>query len=128
MIRGERRLKLNVYSKIEKFLIENRIIDERKIWCYAHMKAKMKFIEEPVEIYGLTLVCVNQEELFLYGTEVNSTDLKLVWKTHISEIENISTKKIFFGLRTKLFFSKGVENFEFEMSEWKRFEAIFQEK
>ena len=92
------------------------------------MKSKIVIKIDPVTIYGLVLVCVNHDTFFLYFAEFNKTDLKLVYECKLSEMENVCVKKILFGLRTKLSFSKGKESFELEMDDWKRFSEIFEKK
>lgn len=82
-----------------KFLVEEKLIDERQIWCYANMKARIKIQTEPIKIYGMPLVCVNHDELFLYDNAYNTPEVS---------------------------FSYGDESFELEMDDWKRFATIFE--
>lgn len=119
-------MKLNISPKVERYLVEKGMVDDRKIWCYAHMKAVMKLQENPIKLYGLTLVCISQDNLFLYNTEINSTKLDQIYICKISEMQNVCVKKIFCGLRKVLSFSKGEESFQLEMDEWKRFSKIFE--
>ena len=119
-------MKLNISPKVEKYLLETRLVDNRRIWCYAHMKAIMKLQEEPVKLYGLALVCINHDTLFLYNAERNSTALELGYTCKLSEMQDVCVKKIYFGLRRILSFSKGEEHFQLEMDEWKRFAEVFE--
>lgn len=119
-------MKLNISSKVEMYLVENGMVDDRKIWSYAHVKAVLKTSEGFVKQYGLTLVCIKQDTLFLYSTEINSNKLDLKYTCKLYELENVSVKKIFFGLRRVLSFSKGKEHFQLEMDEWKNFSEVFE--
>ena len=118
-------MKLNISPRVEKHLLDNGIIDDDKVWSYAHIKAVLLTQEGIKRQYGFALVCVNQDELFIYDTEINSNKLDLKYKSKITELEKVNVKKIFWGLRTVLSFSKGEEYFELEMDEWKRFSALF---
>lgn len=119
-------MKLNISPKVERYLVEKGMVDDRKIWCYAYMKAVIKLQEDPVKLYGLTLVCISQDDLVLYNTEINSTKLDRIYTCKISEMKNVRVKKIFCGLRKVLSFSKGEESFQLEMDEWKRFSDVFK--
>ena len=50
-------MRLHKCRKLLKFLVEEKLIDERQIWCYANMKARIKIQTEPIKIYGMPLVC-----------------------------------------------------------------------
>lgn len=119
-------MKLNVNPKVEKYLVDKGLVDDRKIWCYAHIKAVIKLQEEPVKLYAFALVCINQDALFIYNTELNSTKLELNYTCKLSEMRDVTVKKIFFGVRWMLSFSRGEEKFQLEMDEWKRFSTIFE--
>ena len=119
-------LKLNISPKVERYLTENKIVDDRQIWCYAHMEANMKMREALIKLYGMVLVCVNTDSLLLYYAEFNSADMGLIYSCKISEMQNVRVKKIFFGLRRVLSFSIGEENFKLEMDNWKCFSRIFE--
>ena len=118
-------MKLNISPKVEKYLIKNGIVDSRKIWCYAHLKAVIKIQNDLVKQYGLALVCINRDSLFLYCTEINSTEMKLNYVCKLSDMQDVHVKKIFFGIRRVLSFSNGEEHFQLEMDEWKRFSVVF---
>lgn len=111
-------------SKIFAYLSEYKMVDERQIWCYAQMKANMKIQAEPVKLYGLVLVCVKNDVLYLYNAEYNSTKIALMYSCKIADMENIRIKKKL--LSTTLCFSKGEESFLLEMDDWKRFSDIFE--
>lgn len=116
-------MRLHKCSKVLDFLIDNKMVDERKIWCYAQMKARICIQKDPIKLYGLVLVCVNQEELFLYNTEYNSTKLELMYSCRIDSLDNIHIKKKVFS--TRLSFSKGQEDFQLEIDDWKLFAKVF---
>ena len=116
-------MRLHKCKKVLSYLLKEKMIDERQIWCYAQMKAKIKIKTEPVTLYGIVLVSVNQEGLFLYNTEYNSTKLELIYSCKIAEMEEVQIKKKL--LTTVLSFSKGEERFWLEMDDWKRFSAVF---
>jgi len=119
-------MRLHKCMKVLRYLIENKIVDERQIWCYAQMKAKIKIQEAPVKLYGLTLVCVNLDSLFLYNAEYNSTDIALMYSCKISEMENVQIKTKL--LNTSLSFSKGEESFQLEMDDWRRFSDVIKDQ
>ena len=119
----EKTMRLHKCKKVLSYLLKEKMIDERQIWCYAQMKAKIKIKTEPVTLYGVVLVSVNQEGLFLYNTEYNSTKLELIYSCKIAEMEEVQIKKKL--LTTVLSFSKGEERFWLEMDDWKRFSAVF---
>ena len=104
--------------------MKEKKIDERQIWCYAQMKARIKIQTEPVSLYALVLVCVKQDRLFLYNAEYNSTKLELMYSCKVTEMEDIQINKKL--LNTRLSFSKGEESFQLEMDDWKRFAEIFE--
>lgn len=116
-------MRLHKCLKVLNFLVENKMVDDRKIWCYAQMQARIRIHIEPVKIYGLVLVCVNQDELFLYNAEYNSTKLELMYSCRIDSLENIHIKKKLFS--TRLSFSKEEENFQLEIDDWKPFSEVF---
>ena len=117
-------MRLHKCKKVLSFLAKEKKIDERQIWCYAQMKAKIKMQTEPVSLYALVLVCVKQDRLFVYNTEYNSTKLELMYSCRIAEMEAVQIKKKL--LATTLIFSKGEECFQLEMDDWKRFSDIFK--
>lgn len=117
-------MRLHKCSKVSAYLSENKIVDERQIWCYAQMKVNMKIQAEPVKLYGLVLVCVKIDGLYLYNAEYNSTKITLMYSCKIADMENIRIKKKL--LSTTLCFSKGEESFLLEMDDWKRFSDIFE--
>ena len=117
-------MRLHKCKKLLKFLIEEKLIDDRQIWCYANMKARIKIQTEPIKIYGMPLVCVNQDRLFLYDNAYNTPEVRLFYSCKIDEMEDVRVKKAL--LRTTLSFSKGEESFELEMDEWKRFATVFE--
>ena len=117
-------MRLYKCPKVLKHLLAKQMIDERQIWCYARARVKIKLHDEPVKLYGMVLVCVKQDSLFLYVTEFNSTKLELTYTCKISEIQEISYRKKWFS--TIFSFSKGEEIFELDMDDWKRFSEIFE--
>lgn len=117
-------MRLHRCLKVLNFLEEKKMIDERQIWCYAQMKSKIKIKAEPVKLYGLVLVSVYQDCLFLYNTEYNSIELELMYSCKIAEMEDVRIKKKF--LSTIFCFSRGEEYFQLEMDDWKRFSNIFE--
>lgn len=119
-------MRLHKCLKVARYLAENKIIDDRQIWCYAQMEAKMKMRDALIKLYGMVLVCVNTDSLLLYYTEYNSTEMGLMYSCKISEMQNVRVKKIFFGLRRVLSFSIEEEYFKLEMDGWKRFSKVFE--
>ncbi len=117
-------MRLHKCSKVLNYLIEKEMIDEREIWCYAQMKSKIKIKMEPVKLYGLVLVIVRKDSLFLYNTKFNSTELELIHSCKIAEMEDVQVKKKL--LSTTLYFSKGEEYFQLQMDDWKRFSTLFE--
>ncbi|MBO5097993.1 MAG: hypothetical protein J6B96_06745 [Agathobacter sp.] len=117
-------MRLHKCKKLLKFLVEEKLIDNRQIWCYAQMKAMIKTQAEPVTLYGLTLVCINQDDFFLYNAEYNSTNVELFYSCKLAEMKGIRIKKNL--LSATLSFSKGDESFKLEMDDWKRFSALFE--
>lgn len=116
-------MRLYKCPKVSKYLLAENLIDDRQIWCYAQAKAKIKLYDELVKIYGLMLVCVKHDSLFLYAAEFDSTKLELMYTCKISEIKEISYKKK--CLSTILTFSKDEETFKLDMDDWKRFAPVF---
>ena len=117
-------MRLHKCSKVSAYLLENKIVDERQIWCYAQIKATIKMQAEPVKVYGLALVCVKGDSLYLYSAYFNSTKIELVYSCKIADMKNVSVKKKFFT--TTLCFSKDEESFLLDMDDWKRFSDIFE--
>ena len=117
-------MRLYKCPQVARYLKENKIVDNRQIWCYAQMKSKIKIQTDPVKLYGLVLVCVNHDSFYLYNTEFNSTKLELIYACKISEMQEISIKKKW--LSTVLSFSKGEECFQLEMDDWNRFSDLFE--
>jgi len=117
-------MRLHKCPKVSAYLTENKIVDERQIWCYAQVKANIKMQAEPIKVYGLALVCVKNDSVYLYNTEFNSTKIALVYSCKIAVMENVSIKKKFFT--TTLCFSKDEDSFLLEMDDWKRFSDIFE--
>ena len=117
-------MRLHKCLKVSQHLIENKMVDDRQIWCYAQMKANIKIQAAPVKLYGLVLVCVKNDGVFLYNTEYNSTDIALMYSCKIVEMEDVHIKKKM--LSTVLCFSKGEEWFQLDLDDWKRFSGIFE--
>lgn len=117
-------MRLYKCPQVAHYLLENEIVDERQIWCYAQMKSKIKIQTDPVKLYGLVLVCVNHDSFCLYNTEFNSTNLEQIYACKLSEMQEINIKKKW--LSTVLSFSKGEESFQLEMDDWKRFSRLFE--
>lgn len=117
-------MRLHKCLKVSRYLSERKMIDERQIWCYAQMKANIRMQAEPVKLFGLVLVCVNQDSLFLYNTEYNSTNIAVIYSCKIAEMEDVRIKKKL--LSTRLSFSKGEEWFQLDLDDWKRFSDIFE--
>lgn len=113
-------MRLHKCRKVENYLSENNLIDERLIWCYAQVKACVS----SRNVYGLALVCVKGEELFIYNTEYNSTELELFYSCNISDLKCIVTEKKFFA--TRLTFMVDEDSFRLDMDEWKRFFRVFE--
>ena len=116
-------MRLHRCLNVLNFLVEQKMIDERQIWCYAQMKSKIKIKKEPIKLYGLVLVTVKHDWFFLYNTEYNSTKLELFYSCKIAEMENVQIHKKL--ITTILCFSNGEEYFQLEMDDWKRFSNIF---
>ena len=117
-------MRLHKCKKVLDFLIKEKKVDDRQIWCYAQMKAKIKIQIDPITLYALVLVCVNQDSFFLYNAEFNTTKLELMYSCKIAEMEGVQIKKKL--LNTTLKFSKGEESFQLEMDDWKRFSDNFE--
>ena len=113
-------MRLHKCRKVENYLSENNLIDERLIWCYAQVKACVS----SRNVYGLALVCVKGEELFIYNTEYNSTELELFYSCNISDLKCIVAEKKFFA--TRLTFMVDEDSFRLDMDEWKRFISVLE--
>lgn len=85
---------------------------------------KIKLHDGLIKLYGLVLVCVKNDSLFLYAAEFDSIKLDLVFTCKISEMQEVSYRKKL--LSTVLTFSKDEEAFELDMDDWKRFSEIFE--
>lgn len=109
---------------VENYLIDRNLMDERHIWCYAQMKAKLSMGETTETLYGLVLVCVKKDGFYVYITEFNSTKLELFYTCKIHEMNNIYLKKKW--LFTRLTFTKNTDCIQLDMDGWKRFFSIFQ--
>lgn len=112
-------MRLHKCRKVENYLIKENLIDERRIWCYAQMKAHAFSLNA----FGLVLICVNDGKLFIYNAEYNSTELELFYSCSICDIQNVSIKKKL--LSTSLSFVNGEDSFRLVMDDWKRFSNIF---
>ena len=99
---------LHKCRKVENYISENNLIDERLIWCYAQVEACVS----SRNVYGLALVCVKGEELFIYNTEYNSTALELIYSCNI--------------FATRLSFTNTEDSFVLDMDDWKRFFRVFE--
>ena len=115
-------MRLHKCNRVLNYLIENKIVDDRQIWCYAQMKAKIKIKEDPIKIHAMVLMCIKGDSLFLYNTAYNSTELELMYSCRIDKMENVCIKKKLFS--TILCFSNGEEDFRLEMDDWKRFSVF----
>ena len=113
-------MRLHKCRKVENYLSENNLIDERLIWCYAQVKACVS----SRNVYGLALVCVKGEELFIYNTEYNSTALELIYSCNICDMKNIGIKRKLFA--TRLSFTNTEDSFVLDMDDWKRFFRVFE--
>lgn len=113
-------MRLHKCRKVEKYLLENNLIDERRIWCYAQMKA----CTLSQNVYGLALVCVKGGELYIYNSEYNSTKLELFYSCNISDMQGIISKKKL--LATEFCFVNGEDNFCLGMDDWNRFLCVFE--
>ena len=109
-------MRLHKCGKVEKYLIENNLIDERFIWCYAQVKAK--------NAYGLVLVCVKGGELFIYNSEYNSTKLELFNSFNIDDMNGITIKKKL--LSTRISFTICEDSFSLDLDDPKRFAGVFE--
>lgn len=113
-------MRLHKCCKVENYLSENNLIDERRIWCYAQVKA----CTSSQKVYGMALVCVKGGELFIYNSEYNSTELQLFYSCSISDMQSFSTEEKM--LTTRLSFMIGENSFRLDMDDWKRFSDVFQ--
>ena len=110
---------------VEEYLIEKQLIDERYIWCYAQMKAKLYMKKTTEDLYGLVLVCIKKDNFYVYITEFNSTKLKLFYSCKICEMKKIHLKKNLLSVRFS--FTKEYDCIRLDMDDWKRFSYIFGE-
>ncbi len=113
-------MRLHKCRKVENYLSENNLIDERLIWCYARVKACVS----SRKVYGLALVCVKGEELFIYNTEYNSTELELFYSCNLSDLKSIGAEKKL--LATRLSFMINADSFILDMDDRKRFLSVFE--
>ena len=113
-------MRLHKCRKVENYLSENNLLDERLIWCYARVKACIS----SCKVYGLALVCVKGEELFIYNTEYNSTELELFYSCNLSDLKSIGAEKKL--LATRLTFMVDEDSFRLDMDEWKRFISVLE--
>lgn len=109
-------------KKLERYLVNNNFIDQRNIWCYAQMEAKL--VKEKEFLYGAVLVCVNCDDFFVYIAEFNSTKIELFYTCKISEMENIIIKKK--CLCTRVCFNIKEDWFQLDMDDWKRFMSVLE--
>jgi len=113
-------MRLHKCRKVENYLLEKNLIDGRRIWCYAQVKAYVS----SQNIYGLALVCIKDGELFIYNTEYNSTEFELFYSCKISDLKCIVAEKKLFA--TRLTFMVVEDSFRLDMDEWKRFSSVFE--
>ena len=109
-------MRLHKCRKVENYLLENNLIDERRIWCYAQMKAK--------NAYGLALICVNGSKLFIYNSEYNSTKLELFCSCNIDDMKKTTIKKKLMSVRISFVIRE--DNFILALDDPKRFAGVFE--
>ena len=103
-------------SKVDQFLYEERLVDERKLWCYAQMKASSD--NDLNSYYGLVLVCIKLDRLFIFVSRFNDVELELFCSCAISEMKCIRTKKGW--MSTRLSFSVDNRHIQLDLDDWKR--------
>lgn len=113
-------MRLHKCRNVENYLIEENMIDERRIWCYAQIKASVP----SRKVYGLVLVCVKCGELFIYNTEYNSTKLELFYSCYLNDMTGVSVEKRM--LTTRLSFADNSDSFILDMDDWTRFSGVFK--
>ena len=116
-------MRLNKCPKVENYLINNNFVDERHIWCYAQMKANLATQENTTPLYGLVLVCIKNDVLYIYVTKFNSTMLDLFYVCHITKMQRICLDKKLLSM--KFSFTCDLDSFHLEMDDWKRFSCVF---
>ena len=116
-------MRLYKCRRVENYLIENNMVDERHIWCYAQIKAKIPSKEFKENLYGMVLVCVKQDNFYLYDAGFNSTNIELFYQCKISEMKEITLKKKYLSVR--LSFTRDADSIRLDMDDWKRFSSVF---
>lgn len=114
-------MRLYKCKKVEKHLIKANLVDDRHIWCYAQMKANI-LKQETTPIYGMVLVCIKGEYIYMYITEFNSTKLNLLYLCNINKIKDVKLNKKLLSMRFT--FKAGSDSFQLDMDDWKRFSSV----
>lgn len=110
-------------SKVEKYLLENSLMDERRIWCYAEMRAQ--FATKHYPFYAFVLVCVNGEKLYLFVTKFNSTVMDLYYECKIDELQDVSIKKKLLNVARVSFVNKS-DKIKLDMQKWNQFSSLIK--
>ncbi len=113
-------MRLHKCRKVENYLLGKKLMDERRIWCYAQMKACVS----SQNVYGLALVCVKGGELLIYNSEYNSTELELFYSCNLGDLQNFKADKKLLVVR--IFFMIGEDSFRLDIDDWKRFSSVFE--
>lgn len=117
-------MRLYKCHSVENYLAKNKLLDERRIWCYAQMKAKLSTKEKTETLYGLVLVCVENDNFYLYITEFNSTKIEPFYTCKVYEMKNVCLKKKWLSMRFS--FTKNTDCIQLDMDDWKRFSCVFE--
>lgn len=113
-------MRLYKFPKVLKYLCDNNLVDERQIWCYAQLKAKVELYGDYLTFYGLVLVCIKEDTFYIYTTQGGgSTNLTFHRSFKISEINKVELKKNVHLMRFG--FTINEDYYQLDMDDWERF-------